>query len=506
MAALKIWLSIRQALSSPFSTLAPFTLCGISYASGTRRQEAVGDDRDPKRQGNPTWTMAESTHQRRLDSWKEIAAYLKRDERTAMRWAKDRGLPVHHVPGRGRGTVFAYAQEIEAWLSHPSAVLDSNGPEKAVAVSARPKIKRWTLASVAGGLVILSLIAFFLISSSTQHLSPERVTFSSNSVQVWDRRGDLLWEYQFPDPLRIETEGGVEWAKSLVRIVDLDGDGKVEVLVTTPTGLVTERLRTLLYCFSANGKLKWRYDPQDSFRSGGETFTSPWHFKDVLVSPQGKNRNIWVIVAHHSMWPSYVVKLDSTGQAKVQFFNSGSVFDLRYMKNSTGGGYILVGGLNDEYDMGCLAVLKEDDISGTSPQSVGSRYRCDNCPGGQPYRYFLFPRSQLNRLTNVIHNDVFQVFVAGNKMQIYTREASEADNAVYELPSDFEKGELSMYFSETYWRLHRRLEQEGKLDHSVEKCPERLFPKKARMWSAEKGWTDVSFAVKDTANPPQRIQ
>jgi hypothetical protein len=52
----------------------------------------------------------------RFDSWKEIAAYLNRDLRTARRWERDRGLPVHRVPGTEHGGVFAYRSEIDAWL------------------------------------------------------------------------------------------------------------------------------------------------------------------------------------------------------------------------------------------------------------------------------------------------------------------------------------------------------------------------------------------------------
>lgn len=53
----------------------------------------------------------------RLDSWKEIAAYIGRDIRTAMRWEKERGLPVHRVPGDGaRQPVFAYKLELDKWL------------------------------------------------------------------------------------------------------------------------------------------------------------------------------------------------------------------------------------------------------------------------------------------------------------------------------------------------------------------------------------------------------
>jgi len=52
----------------------------------------------------------------RLDSWKEIAAYLRRSERTVKRWEQERGLPTHRLPGKGRSSVFAYASELDEWL------------------------------------------------------------------------------------------------------------------------------------------------------------------------------------------------------------------------------------------------------------------------------------------------------------------------------------------------------------------------------------------------------
>ncbi len=52
----------------------------------------------------------------RIDGWRAIAAYLLRDERTAKRWEKHRGLPVRRVPGEGRANVYVLRSEVEAWL------------------------------------------------------------------------------------------------------------------------------------------------------------------------------------------------------------------------------------------------------------------------------------------------------------------------------------------------------------------------------------------------------
>lgn len=52
-----------------------------------------------------------------LRSWKEIAAYIGRDVRTAIRWEKDRGLPVRRPPGSKKsGSVFAYRGELDKWM------------------------------------------------------------------------------------------------------------------------------------------------------------------------------------------------------------------------------------------------------------------------------------------------------------------------------------------------------------------------------------------------------
>jgi len=55
--------------------------------------------------------------QDRLDGWKDIAAYLCRNERTLRRWEEREGLPVHRHAHDKRSSVYAYRIELEHWLS-----------------------------------------------------------------------------------------------------------------------------------------------------------------------------------------------------------------------------------------------------------------------------------------------------------------------------------------------------------------------------------------------------
>jgi TolB-like protein/Flp pilus assembly protein TadD len=62
----------------------------------------------------------------RLDSWKEIAAYLKRDVTTVQRWEKREGMPVHrHVHDKG-GSVYALTEELDDWIQSRRSRVDES--------------------------------------------------------------------------------------------------------------------------------------------------------------------------------------------------------------------------------------------------------------------------------------------------------------------------------------------------------------------------------------------
>jgi DNA-binding beta-propeller fold protein YncE len=75
----------------------------------------------------------------RLESWKEIAAYLNRDVRTVQRWEAAEELPVHRHQHKKRGSVYALRPELDAWRDSRRAELFEPAAElPAPAVTAPP--------------------------------------------------------------------------------------------------------------------------------------------------------------------------------------------------------------------------------------------------------------------------------------------------------------------------------------------------------------------------------
>src|SRR5688572_26438006 len=92
---------------------------------------------------------------KRLDSWKSIGAYLKRDERTVRRWEKE-GLPVHRHVHAKRASIYAYTSEIDAWWS-------AGGTRLEVAEAISGSRRRLGLLLTAGFLIagVVTWAAFF---------------------------------------------------------------------------------------------------------------------------------------------------------------------------------------------------------------------------------------------------------------------------------------------------------------------------------------------------------
>jgi hypothetical protein len=75
----------------------------------------------------------------RLDTWKSIAHHMGKSARTLQRWHRMYGLPIHHLSGES-GSVFAYGDELDAWLRGRSlsAPTESGGAPEPEPGPARP--------------------------------------------------------------------------------------------------------------------------------------------------------------------------------------------------------------------------------------------------------------------------------------------------------------------------------------------------------------------------------
>ena len=117
----------------------------------------------------------------RLDSWKEIAAYLKRDVKTVQRWEKREGMPVHrHVHDR-IGSVYAFRTELDAWArgrnlraaennwTHNASSVDAPAPPPISPILPSTSRARWKLVLLLAGVAVALALGATLWLQRTEH-------------------------------------------------------------------------------------------------------------------------------------------------------------------------------------------------------------------------------------------------------------------------------------------------------------------------------------------------
>ena len=118
------------------------------------------------------------TAEKRLESWKEIAAYLSRDVSTVQRWEKKEGMPVHRHLHDKRGSVYALPEELDAWRSRRQPSGEPEIQPRTETPVARitepptraPKGWLWTAIGVVALLVLIG--AYFVFHHRRANQSP----------------------------------------------------------------------------------------------------------------------------------------------------------------------------------------------------------------------------------------------------------------------------------------------------------------------------------------------
>lgn len=114
----------------------------------------------------------------RLDSWKEIAAYLNRDVTTVQRWEKREGMPVQRHLHDKMGSVYASRAELDAWARgrNPPAVAENGERALSPGLAALPtgsaistSKTRWTIVLLLAVVIATLVIGVILWLQRTEY-------------------------------------------------------------------------------------------------------------------------------------------------------------------------------------------------------------------------------------------------------------------------------------------------------------------------------------------------
>lgn len=435
----------------------------------------------------------------RLDSWKEIARYLRRDVRTAIRWEQQRGLPVHRVPGGRLSRVFAYSTELDEWLANrPNG---SDGDEGAAGgstarqdggdsatlpygVDRRAAWQRLLLVGAVGAVVTIAATMSWALRNDAG--PPRELTVINSELRALDASGRVRWIYRF-DSAEV-LPANTRWR----HIGDLDRDGREDVVASLNAGHLGLSERSgQLATFTADGTLRWSRGVEDRVTFGDGEYGPPWAAADLAVYRVGAEARIAWALHHFTWWPGLLVTYDAQGTRVGTFVNAGWI---HAATPSPDGRYLLVAGVTNSRRAYFVAVLDAAHPSGRAPELPGSAMECLSCPPDYPLHYFVLPRTDVSQAQPFPIDGPTVMTFADGAVQVHALEAGEPQfgATIYELSPDLVL--RSARFSDSFWEWHRRLEQQGRLNHRAEECPERRGLD-VRHWTPGAGWETVRVSV-----------
>jgi hypothetical protein len=439
----------------------------------------------------------------RLNGWKEIAAYLGKGSRTVQRWEKLYGLPVHRIGREGGEIVFAFRDEIDRWASasREQAANDlapgirEGAPAVSPAGSAPTPPVRRRLA--VPGLLLLAagatLVAWVQLRPQghppTREVAPRSPAgwrIENERLVVVDNAGAPLFEHAFGFGLLGSASSTVrdDSVPRPVLIADVDGDGRLEVLAMPPAAARENRR---LYCFEADGRLRFVHQPTGRARFGDREYAEPWLVHRVFVTERaGGARTLWAVFTHNLWFPARVQELDRRGLVKGEYWSDGYVETVAEAV-WRGRPVVLLGGANNELKGASLALFDRDAFGGRAPASK-AEYACASCPVGGPRELLVFPTLCIFARTGGIAG-LHEAWVEGDdRLMVQVTQAVDSFDGVapagrlvvhYTLGRDLVP--VHAEFSTQFQTLHASMEKRGLLDHPLGPRDEAaMFP--VRRW------------------------
>jgi len=193
---------------------------------------------------------------------------------------------------------------------------------------------------------------------------------------------------------RTRIPGKNERTIPILHIRDIDGDGKNEVLFT-PTTSDSFRAGRMI-CFDHRGRERWRFDGGRELVFGKTTYSRDYHNAFDTLDLDGDGRlEILVLSSHWPEFPSQLTVLSTEGNPLGEYWNSGRILDyLSADLDGDGKKELVISGTNNEFNQGFVAVFDPRKIGGASPNS--GEYKNLAFGPGTEKAYIRFPWTDLD--------------------------------------------------------------------------------------------------------------
>ncbi len=296
---------------------------------------------------------------------------------------------------------------------------------------------RRVMFALAGVLVVaIGLGLYFQLNKYArfwEDWNPADAEVRGNLLIVKNKSNEVLWDVLMPALINPTRSG-----KPLVKITDLNNDGKAEVLVLIN---FTESTTGKVVCFNYKKDKLWEFPcgGYGVYQIGKELnsrYFSPTFMEVVDINGDGE-KEIIVNSRHNPWFPDQLAILDRKGVKKAEYWHPGGINCL-YCTDFDGDGKkeIILGGSNNRMGWRAfMSVLAPDSVSGQAMPYVARK----NMKKARERWYVVFPKIK----KRIPDESKWEFYIMGvDDIGIFSKDnkivANLGDGRAYHMSSNFE--------------------------------------------------------------------
>lgn len=251
------------------------------------------------------------------------------------------------------------------------------------------------------GLIAVLAIGFIIVTlrNTQKDLNPVTLKAYNSVLSAFNKEGDLLWKKNIDGIPDYGIDSLQNWSydkKRFLNLVDIDGDGKNELLLS---GRYEDRglfRSDTLYCFNYDGSSRWAASPESKKINYAPTWKrTHWVVTEFFTVKTKSGPKLFVyapVASYGGTILSFINPKD--GSVLSSIFHSGySISQYHYDFDKDGNDEIIMGGTSS-FDKPFIMILKSDFLMGAMPDYFTKQ----NYIKGNALYYILLPVSNLGKL------------------------------------------------------------------------------------------------------------
>lgn len=262
--------------------------------------------------------------------------------------------------------------------------------------------KNYPVASITFGLlfILVLVLGVFTFRTFTKDNNPVTLKLDDFILKAYNREGNLLWTKNVDGIPNRKIDESMKWLKNekrYISLVDIDADGKNELLLSGMRNNEKLFKGDSLYCFNYDGSLRWVTSPEsDEFNYAKSWKRTNWEVKEFFTAKTKKGPKLFVYANVVSYAGTVISTLNPyTGEVTSSIYHSGYLFSqLHFDMDKDGNDEVIFGGASS-FGKPCILILKSDYLMGVMPDFYSKNQKFIK---GNALYYIQLPVTKLGEL------------------------------------------------------------------------------------------------------------